>query len=91
LIWASTTTLKVSPVLPAGDQTAASDERVAARNAAALEIVQRAGIDVDDLNSLTRGHPEYHSDNVHFNSDGIALQARQVADHIAKLLPPVPK
>ena len=88
LIWASTTTLKVSPVLPPGDQTVASDKRIAARNAAALEIVQRAGIDVDDLNALTRGHPEYHSDNVHFNGDGIALQAQQIVDHIAKLLPP---
>jgi hypothetical protein len=87
LIWASTTTLKVSPVLPPGDQTVASDERVAARNALALGSIGHSKIDVDDLNSLTRGHPEYHSDNVHFNSDGIALQARQVADHITKLLP----
>jgi hypothetical protein len=87
LIWANTTTLKVSPVLPAGDQTVASDERVAARNAIALGIIQHARIDLDDLNLLTRGHPEYHSDNVHFNSDGITLQARQVADHIEKLLP----
>jgi len=88
LIWASTTTLKESPKLPPGEQTQASDERIAARNEIARQQVQAAGIDVDDLNGLTRGHPEYHSDNVHFNDLGIALQADQVAAHIEKLLPP---
>lgn len=88
LIWANTTTLKVSPSEPADNQTVATDERIAARNAIALQFIQPLGIEVDDLNSLTRGHPEYHSDNVHFDKQGIALQARQVADHIEKLLQP---
>ncbi len=86
LVWASTTTLKASPKLPAGSQTQATDERVAARNDIALEYIVPAGIDVDDLNLLTRGHPELHSDNVHFNDQGIALQAAQVAAHVEKLL-----
>ena len=86
LIWANTTTLKVSPTLPPDDQTQSSDERIARRNAIALEYIQPAGIDVDDLNSLVKGHPEYHSDNVHFNDQGIALQAAQVAAHIEPLL-----
>ena len=86
LIWANTTTLKVSPALPPDDQSQASDERVARRNAIALEYIQPAGIDVDDLNSLVKGHPEYHSDNVHFNDQGINLQAAQVAAHIEPLL-----
>jgi hypothetical protein len=34
------------------------------------------------------GHPEYHSDNIHFNDRGIALQADQVAAEIEKLLKP---
>ena len=88
LIWANTTTLKVSKVLPPDDQTQASDERIAARNAIALEYIQPQGIDVDDLNTLGEGHPEYHSDNVHFNDQGIALQATQVATHIEKILNP---
>jgi lysophospholipase L1-like esterase len=87
LIWANTTTLKVSPDLPAGDQTKATDERIAARNAIALKYIKAAGIEVDDLNSLTAGHPEYHTDNVHFNDHGIALQADQVARQIQTLLP----
>jgi hypothetical protein len=86
LIWANTTTLKVSPSLPPGDQTQSCDERIAQRNAIALENIKPGGIDVDDLNSLVKGHPEYHSDNVHFNEQGIALQATQVAAHIEKLL-----
>jgi len=88
LIWANTTTLKVSPSLPPGDQTQSSDERIAQRNAIALEYIKPEGIDVDDLNSLVKGRPEYHSDSVHFNEQGIALQATQAAAHIEKLLGP---
>jgi lysophospholipase L1-like esterase len=88
LIWASTTTLKESSHLSPGDQTRASDERIAARNAIALKYVQLAGIDVDDLSPIGVGHPEYHSDNVHFNDQGIVLQAGQVAGHIEKMLKP---
>jgi len=88
LIWANTTPLKMSPSLAADNQTQATDERIAARNAIALKIVQMNGIPVDDLNTPMRGHPEYHSDNVHFNDQGIALQAAQVAAHIEKQLTP---
>jgi hypothetical protein len=88
LIWANTTTLKVSPKLPADNQTQATDERIAARNAIALKFIQPAGIDVDDLNSLTSGHPELHIDNIHFSEQGCALQAAQVAAHIEKQLNP---
>lgn len=86
LIWANTTTLKVSPNLPPDNQTQATDERIAARNEIALKYIKSAGIDVDDLNSLVKGHPEYHSDNVHFNEAGIELQSARVADHIKQLL-----
>jgi lysophospholipase L1-like esterase len=86
LIWADTTPLKVSPNLPPDNQTQATDERIAARNAIALKIVQAEGIPVDDLNTPMRGHPEYHSDNVHFQEQGIAIQAAQVAAQIEKQL-----
>jgi hypothetical protein len=88
LIWANTTPLKVSPILPSGDQTQATDERIAARNAIALKFVQPKGILVDDLNTPMRSHPEFHSDNVHFNDQGVALQAAQVAAYVEKQLPP---
>jgi hypothetical protein len=88
LIWANTTPLKVSPNLPADNQTQATDERIAARNAIALKLVQAKGIPEDDLNTPMRGHPELHSDNVHFNEQGVALQAAQVAGQIEKQLQP---
>jgi hypothetical protein len=86
LIWADTTPLKVSPQLPPDNQTQATDERIAARNAIALKFVQAKGIPLDDLNTPMQGHPEYHVDNVHFNDQGIAIQAAQVAAQIEKVL-----
>jgi lysophospholipase L1-like esterase len=83
LIWATTTTLKVSK--PNGSNEA-SDERIAARNAIGLQCLKGEHVAVDDLNALVRGHPEYHSDNVHFNADGIRLEASQVAASIEPLL-----
>ena len=88
LVWANTTPLKVSPNLPPDNNTQATDERIAARNAIALRFVQPKGIPVDDLNTPMRGHPELHSDNVHFNDQGVALQATQVAANIEKQLKP---
>jgi hypothetical protein len=85
LIWANTTTLKESP--PPGTQTGSSDERIAARNAIALEFIQPEGVTVDDLYTLGKGHPEYHRDNVHFNDQGVALQAAQAAARIESVLP----
>jgi len=86
LIWATTTPLKVSPNLPPNNLTQATDERIAARNTIALKFVQAKGIPVDDLNALVQGHPEYHSDNVHFNAGGIELEAAQVTAQIEPLL-----
>jgi lysophospholipase L1-like esterase len=88
LIWANTTPLKVSPTLPPDNQTQATDERIAARNAIALKLMQAKGIPVNDLNTPMRGHPELHSDNVHFNDQGVAIQAAQVAASVEKLLKP---
>jgi lysophospholipase L1-like esterase len=86
LIWADTTPLKVSPNLPADNQTQATDERIAARNAIALRFVAAQNIHVDDLSMPMRGHPELHVDNVHFNEQGITIQAKQVAAQIEKAL-----
>jgi len=85
LIWASTTPLKESvPVKPGEPRP--SDERIAARNTIALEIVKPQGIAVDDLYTPMVGHPELHpeKDKVHFNAQGTELLGRQVAGEIAK-------
>lgn len=85
LIWADTTPLKVSP--PSSENfTVATDTRIAARNAIADNFMRTCGIPVEDLNTPMRGHPEYHEDNVHFNGQGIAIQAAQISADIEKLL-----
>ena len=86
LICATTTPLKVSAQSKPGDPVS-TDERIAARNAIASEIVKPLNIPVDDLFTPMSGHPELHSDNVHFNAQGISIQGEQVASEIEKLLP----
>jgi hypothetical protein len=85
LIWANTTPLKVSP--PSSDNsTQATDGRIAERNVIAAKFMQAHGIPVEDLNTPMQGHPEYHTDNVHFNDQGISIQADVVAADIEKFL-----
>jgi lysophospholipase L1-like esterase len=85
LICATTTPLKEHlPAKPG--KTVPTDERIAARNAIAVEIVKPQGIAVDDLYTPMLGHPELHADNVHFNPSGTALQGAQVASEIEKSL-----
>jgi lysophospholipase L1-like esterase len=86
LIWATTTSLKQSTNTPSANPGESTNERVTARNAIALEFVQAQNIAVNDLHALVKGHPEYHSDSVHFNREGIEVQAEQVAGQIEKLL-----
>ena len=87
LIWATTTPVRDGKSVTDGPKAEYSDERIAARNAIAAEIATAQKIPTDDLNATVRGHPEYHSDNVHFNSQGIQIQAAQVSEEVEKLLP----
>jgi hypothetical protein len=86
LIWANTTPLKVSPPSLPGNSVQATDARIAERNAIAAKFMRAEGIPVEDLNTPMQSHPEYHTDNVHFNDQGISIQAAQVAADIEKLL-----
>jgi hypothetical protein len=87
LIWATTTPLRDGKGVTNDTKAEYSDERIAARNAIAAEIVTAEKFPTDDLNEAVRGHPEYHSDNVHFNGQGIQIEAAQVSAEIEKLLP----
>jgi lysophospholipase L1-like esterase len=85
LIWATTT-----PVRQAGNLNVIAEDakRVEARNKIAEGIVGREKIAVNDLFGLVKDHPKYWSaDGVHFNAQGIAAQAAQVATRIAEALP----
>jgi hypothetical protein len=86
LIWATTTPLREGKGVTYDTHADYSDARIAARNAIAAEFVTAHKIPIDDLNAAVRGHPEYHSDNVHFNSQGIQIQAAQVSAEIGKFL-----
>lgn len=86
LIWATTTPLRDGKGVTSDTNAKYSDERIAARNAIAAGFVSAQNIPTDDLNAAMQGHPEYHSDNVHFNGQGIQIQAAQVSATVAKFL-----
>ena len=87
LIWATTTPLRNGKDVTYDTKAEYSDERIAARNALAAEIVGAQKIPTVDLNAAVRGHPEYHSDNVHFNGQGVQILAAQVCAAVERLLP----
>lgn len=80
LIWASITPVR-------GDaEGGATNPRIDARNAIALEQVKPHGITLDDQHELMLGHEDLHEDPVHFNSQGAAIQGDQVAAMIRSAL-----
>jgi Lysophospholipase L1 and related esterases len=87
LIWATTTPLKDGKGVTYDTKAEYSDERIAARNAIAAEIVAAQKIPTVDLNAVVKGHAEYHSDNVHFNGQGVQILATEVSQAVEKLLP----
>jgi hypothetical protein len=87
LIWATTTPLRDGKDVTYDTKAEYSDDRIAARNALAGEIVTAQKIPTVDLNAAVRGHPEYHSDNVHFNGHGVQILAAQICAAVEKLLP----
>jgi hypothetical protein len=87
LIWATTTPLRDGKGVTYDTKAEYSDERIAARNALAAEIVAARKIPTIDLNASVRGHPEFHSDNVHFNGQGSQIFAAQISAAVEKVLP----
>jgi lysophospholipase L1-like esterase len=87
LLWATTTPLRDGKDITYDTKAKYSDERIAARNALAAEVVTVGKIPTVDLNAAVRGHPEFHSDNVHFNGQGTQILAAFVSAAVEKLLP----
>jgi len=87
LIWATTTPLRNGKDVTWDTKAEYSNERIAARNAIAAELVAAEKIPTVDLNEAVRGNPELHSDNVHFNGQGSQILATRVSDAVEKLLP----
>jgi len=86
LMWATTTPLRDGRDVTYDTKAEYSDERIAARNAIASEIVAAQKLLIVDLNAAVRGQPDLHSDNVHFNGKGSGILATQVAAAIEKSL-----
>lgn len=86
LIWANTTPLRDGRGANGDPHAEYSDERIAARNKIAGELMAAQKIPVNDLFTPMLGHPEYHSDNVHFNGQGVQVQAAKVAEAVEKEL-----
>ena len=80
-IWASTTPVRKWHSLHDLDP---KTERVRHRNRIADACAASRGIPVNDLYALVVDHPEYFSeDGTHFNSDGLTVVGRRVAESIA--------
>ena len=86
LLWATTTPLRNGKDVTWDTKAEYSDARIAARNAIAAEMVAIEKILTVDLNASVQGHPELHSDNVHFNGDGVKILAAEVSAAVEKLL-----
>lgn len=84
LVWASTTPVRKDQ--PGG----ATNGRIEARNAIATRKLGPS-IPIDDQYALMAAHGDLHSDDIHFNPEGSAIEAAQVVDIIAKLLVISPK
>jgi hypothetical protein len=81
LVWATITPVRKDK--PGG----ATNSRIDERNAIANELVAKQSIPVDDQHALMLAHQDLHSDDVHFTPEGSALEGKQVAMSVAKLLP----
>src|SRR6185369_2726969 len=79
LLWATTTPLRDGKGITSDTQAEYSDERIAARNIIAAEIVAAQKIQTVNLNASVRGHPELRGDNVHFNGQGVQILATEVS------------
>lgn len=64
----------------------ASNARVDVRNAAALKVMNREGIPIDDQHALMADHGDLHLDDVHFNEEGARLEGDQAAKLIDSIL-----
>jgi hypothetical protein len=79
-IWATITPVKGET------QPGPTNSRIDARNAIALPFINKAGIVVDDQHELMSHHADRYEDNVHFNTEGAAIQGKQVGQLISSAL-----
>jgi hypothetical protein len=79
IIWCMTTPIRVEENLEYLDKL---NQDVILRNQAALEILGKNGVIINDLYQEMLKHPEYYRDGYHFNSAGKGFQAKVVGEFI---------
>ena len=84
LIWGSTTPVHKQA------ESGANNERIDARNAAALAVMKRFAIPVDDQHLLMLTHDNLHTDDVHYQPVGSRIQAEKVGQMVSSALPRSP-
>lgn len=84
LIWATCTPSHVNGKF---EQLAPNNANVTERNRISTELMAREGIPVNDLYALMLPHPECCADGLHYKAEGKAMQGKQVAAEILKVLP----
>jgi hypothetical protein len=82
LLWATITPVRKD------NPDGATNARIDARNAAALALMRRDNIPIDDQHALMQSHTDLHLDDVHFNDKGSELQGDQAATSIETALNP---
>ena len=84
LIWATSTPMRNRDNLA---ELSPDNPRVVARNEIVVDMAAKEGIPVNDLYSLVVDHPEYWTgDAIHFQPEGQAVEAQQVAKYIEDAL-----
>jgi len=61
--------------------------RVDERNKIARALAEKYQAKINDLHSISKGHPEYYSDPYHYKKVAVELQAKKVAEVLAASLP----
>lgn len=60
--------------------------RIDERNRIVTNLAKKYGASVNDLNSISKDHPEYYKDPYHYNAEAIELQGKQVVETIENLI-----
>ncbi|MCM8530587.1 MAG: SGNH/GDSL hydrolase family protein [Lentisphaeraceae bacterium] len=58
--------------------------RVDKRNEIVRDLAKAYGAEINDLHSISKGHPEYYSDPYHYKAEAVKLQSKQVVKTISK-------
>lgn len=86
LVWATSTPMREAA--PNLDKIHGDNHVVIERNKIVTAVAAKEDIPVNDLYSLVKDHQEYWSnDGIHFNPEGQAVEAKQVAKCVLDFLP----